>query len=133
MRAEKNGAAPEFAEPLTLNADVLHDWRVHRRRDRRDVFHKCQGDAPRGLGVKATLLRFAVKVARRAVPLPSLASVRAKFQYVSGRSMKGLVAIEQCLQRVFARLQVAQAADGIPEDARTRRIHRAHFVWLPVF
>src|SRR5207249_11798260 len=120
-----NRSPPEGAEPLTLNSEVLDVFRIDGRRNRRNFFCKSERDSSRRRRIDPQLLRFAVEVARRAVPPPPFPAVSGELQVAAVRPLKSFVSIQQCLHRVLAPLQIAQHAHRITEYTRVRPVQDA--------
>ena len=113
-RAEEHRAAPELREAIVLHAQVLHLRGVLRRRGRRNLLVHRDPDFAAARGVDVHLHRLAVEVARLRVPVLSLALVHRHLDRVAVAAVERLVAIDQRLDEIVARRDVAQAARRPP-------------------
>jgi hypothetical protein len=114
--AEMHRPAPEFGEQFALDFHVLDVFRVLRRGDGRDdpVEHDMDGLVARG--IEPDLLRRAVEVAGRQVPMLALAAIHGQLDGVSVGAMEGLVAVQERLHGVLARRDFRKAPARIAED-----------------
>src|SRR5581483_6585635 len=109
---------PEPGQKLALNFEMLYVLRVPRRRYRRNLLVENDGNRLRR-GTHRNLARRRIQVSGRQVPVLPLATIHGELEGVSIAAMKGLVAVQDDLQIVVARLNLSQTAHGI---ARCRLI-----------
>ena len=122
VRAEVHRPAPELRQPLGLDLlvlDVLRRRRIGNRRDRPGRARSRRSPAsPASIVIVA---RRRVQVARRLAPLLSFAAVHRQLHDVAVGAVEGLVAVEERLNAVGARRNVAP---GSRPDSRGRRRRR---------
>src|SRR5262249_52296169 len=88
---QKHRTSPEFREELALDAEMADVFRILRWIDRRN--HVRQGQSHLRGRIHFHLLRLAVQITRRAIPLLAFTVIRMEFQDVAVRPLERLINI----------------------------------------
>ena len=121
VRAEEHVAPPELREQLAPDAHVLDVLRVGRLLQRRDDLVELETDRAAAPAVPPHLLRRAIDVAGRAVPLLALAAIHRQLDGVARGQTERLVLVQQRLHRVLARRKRRQRLERIAEHRGVER------------
>jgi hypothetical protein len=107
VRAQVHRASPELRQPLALDPLVTDVLRGRRLRDGRDRLVERDLDGRGRRGIDRDLARRAVEVARSLVPLLPFAAVHGQLHGVPVAAVERLVPVQERLDRVRTRGQVA--------------------------
>ena len=118
VRAEEDVAPPELRQALAADALVLDVLRRGRLGNGRDHLVEDDRDRVRTRRVDLDLLRGAVQVAGREVPVLAFAAVHRQLDRVPVRAVERLVAVEDGLDEIRALRDAREALEGVAEDGR---------------
>ncbi len=116
--AEIDGTAPELRQDGALNFESLHILCVGEGRDWRDDFVADDGDTIAFGCIERELLRRAVKISGRAVPVLAFPLIVVHPDHVAVGAVKFGIDVDEGLHPIFAGRDFGEADDGRAEVGR---------------